>query len=195
MNRALGDQFSELIGCAALVIRELWLTGDQTNLRPQGGASEGSKLATPPARFNSPPSQKHRNLRRIHNFALDMNWLPWPVLPKKRWPAVNFKKKRAITWEEHGRIVERETNPERKAFYQLAWYTGASQTDLALLEASNIDCGSVRSRVASDRAMYLFAQWCHIVSEALIGFLRFTEGRNWFNKVLFQDGAGHVRMG
>ena len=26
-------------------------------------------------------------LRRIHNFALDMNWLPWPVLPKKRWPA------------------------------------------------------------------------------------------------------------
>jgi integrase len=78
-------------------------------------------------------------LRRIHNFALDMNWLPWPVLPQKRWPAVNFKKKRAITWEEHCRIVERETNPERKAFYQLAWYTGASQTDLAMLEASNID--------------------------------------------------------
>ena len=25
-------------------------------------------------------------LRRIHNFALDMNWLPWPVLSKKRWP-------------------------------------------------------------------------------------------------------------
>ena len=78
-------------------------------------------------------------LRRIHNFALDMSWLPWPVLPKKRWPAVTFKKKRAITWDEHCRIVEREANAERKAFYQLAWYTGASQTDLALLEASNID--------------------------------------------------------
>jgi integrase len=78
-------------------------------------------------------------LRRIHNFALDMSWLPWPVLPKKRWPAVTFKKKRAITWEEHCKIVEREANPERKAFYQLAWYTGASQTDLAFLEASNID--------------------------------------------------------
>jgi hypothetical protein len=25
-------------------------------------------------------------LRRIHNFALDMSWLPWPVLPKKQWP-------------------------------------------------------------------------------------------------------------
>ncbi|MGH7971371.1 MAG: hypothetical protein ACREIC_21850 [Limisphaerales bacterium] len=78
-------------------------------------------------------------LRRIHNFALDMNWLPWPVLPKKRWPAVTFKKKRAITWDEHCLIVAREHNPERKAFYQLGWYTGASQTDLAFLEAGNID--------------------------------------------------------
>ena len=36
-------------------------------------------------------------LRRIHNFALDMTWLPWPVLAKKRWPAVEFKEKRGIT--------------------------------------------------------------------------------------------------
>ena len=78
-------------------------------------------------------------LRRLHNFCLDMNWLPWPILPKKRWPDVVFKKKRAITWEEHCRIIEREKNPERKAFYQLAWHTGASQSDLAFLEARNID--------------------------------------------------------
>jgi integrase len=78
-------------------------------------------------------------LRRIHNFALDMNWLPWPILPKKRWPAVTFKEKRAITGAEHQAIVEREGNVERKAFYQLAWQTGASQTDLAYLEADNID--------------------------------------------------------
>jgi hypothetical protein len=32
-------------------------------------------------------------LRRLHNFALDMNWLPWPVLPKKQWPQVRFKEK------------------------------------------------------------------------------------------------------
>ncbi|MGD0061760.1 MAG: tyrosine-type recombinase/integrase [Verrucomicrobiia bacterium] len=78
-------------------------------------------------------------LRRIHNFALDMNWLPWPILPKKRWPAVTFKEKRAITWAEHKAIVSREGNAERKAFYQLAWQTGASQTDLANLEAESID--------------------------------------------------------
>jgi integrase len=78
-------------------------------------------------------------LRRIHNFALDMNWLPWPVLPKKRWPQIKFKEKRAIKLEEHQTILARETNPERKAFYQLAWHLGASQSDLAYLEAENID--------------------------------------------------------
>jgi len=78
-------------------------------------------------------------LRRIHNFALDMTWLPWPVIVKRQWPEVKFKEKRAITLEEHQAIVAREQNPERKAFYQLAWHLGASQTDLALLEAKDID--------------------------------------------------------
>jgi integrase len=78
-------------------------------------------------------------LRRIHNFALDMNWLPWPVLPKKRWPAVEFKEKRAITLTEHLAIVAREHNPERKTFYKLAWHLGASQSDLAFLNAEDVD--------------------------------------------------------
>jgi integrase len=78
-------------------------------------------------------------LRRIHNFALDMGWLPWPVVVKRQWPSIEFKEKRAITWEEHCQIVEREKNPERKAFYKMAWHMGASQTDLAFLEAENID--------------------------------------------------------
>src|ERR1700680_1989672 len=78
-------------------------------------------------------------LRRIHNFALDMNWLPWPVLPKKRWPAIKFKDKRGITLAEHQAIVTRELNPERKAFYKLAWHLGAAQSDLAFLEAENVD--------------------------------------------------------
>lgn len=78
-------------------------------------------------------------LRRIHNFALDMTWLPWPVIVKRQWPKVEFKDKRAITWEEHQAIVAREQNPERKAFYQLAWHLGASQSDLACLNAEDID--------------------------------------------------------
>jgi hypothetical protein len=46
-------------------------------------------------------------LRRIHNFALDMNWLSWSILPKRQWPKVKFKEKRAITLEEHQRIIVR----------------------------------------------------------------------------------------
>ena len=78
-------------------------------------------------------------LRRIHNFALGMNWLPVPVIPKRMWPGFSFKDKRAITHEEHKAIVAREQNPERKAFYQLAWALGASQSDIAFLESENID--------------------------------------------------------
>jgi hypothetical protein len=77
-------------------------------------------------------------LRRIHNFALDMTWLPWPVIPKKQWPEVRFKVKRAITWDEHQAIIAREPNLERKAFYQLAWHLGAAQSDLAHLVAEDI---------------------------------------------------------
>ena len=84
-------------------------------------------------------------LRRIHNFALDMNWLPWPVLPKTRWPVIRFKEKRGITLTEHLAIIARELNPERKAFYQLAWHLGASQSDIAFLEAKNIDWGKTKS--------------------------------------------------
>jgi len=78
-------------------------------------------------------------LRRLHNFVVDMNWLPWPLIPKRQWPAMRHKERRAITADEHTRIIAREGNPERKAFYQLAWHIGASQTDLANLEASDVD--------------------------------------------------------
>lgn len=78
-------------------------------------------------------------LRKLHNFSVDMNWLPWPILPKRQWPVIRFKEKRAITAEEHRRIVEREKNPERKAYYQLAWHLGASQSDLANLHAEDVD--------------------------------------------------------
>lgn len=78
-------------------------------------------------------------LRRLHNFALDLSWIPWPILPRRQWSRVKYREKRAITAEEHLRIIQREKNPERKAFYQLAWHLGASQSDLANLQAQDID--------------------------------------------------------
>jgi integrase len=78
-------------------------------------------------------------LRRLHNFCVDLNWLPWPLIPKRQWPAVRFKTKRAITLEEHQRIIAAEVNPERKALYQLCWHLGASQGDIANLQGEDVD--------------------------------------------------------
>jgi len=78
-------------------------------------------------------------LRRIHRFALDMNWLPWRVLPNHRWQALKFKEKRAITWEEHQRILGGENNSEWRAFYEMLWHLGGSQTDMAMLRAEDIN--------------------------------------------------------
>lgn len=79
------------------------------------------------------------HLRKLHNFCLSMNWLPWPLIPKRLWPEVRFKDKRAITSEEHQLIIEREKNPERRSFYELCWHLGGSQTDIANLKADDID--------------------------------------------------------
>lgn len=79
------------------------------------------------------------HLRKLHNFCMDMNWLPWPVIPKKQWPAVVYKIKRAITLEEHQAIITKETNRERRDFYQLCWHLGASQGDIAALLAEDVD--------------------------------------------------------
>ncbi len=78
-------------------------------------------------------------LRRLHNFCLDMNWLPWSLVPKRQWPEVKFKEKRAITLEEHQKIIAAEVNPERKALYQLCWHLGGSQGDIANLKGEDVD--------------------------------------------------------
>lgn len=78
-------------------------------------------------------------LRRLHNFALDMTWLAWPIILKKQWPPVKYQVKRAITAEEHAKIVARERNPEIKAFYEFCWHLGGSQSDIANLKAEDVD--------------------------------------------------------
>jgi integrase len=78
-------------------------------------------------------------LRRLHNLAIGLGWLPWPILPPKLWPKIIPKPRRAITWEEHVRIVSTERNPERRLYYEVLWETGASQTDAVSLTGQDID--------------------------------------------------------
>ncbi len=78
-------------------------------------------------------------LRRLQNFALDMNWIPRSIIPKRQWPAIQFKEKRGITFDEHQAIINREKNPERKIFYELCWHLGGSQGDIACLHGEDVD--------------------------------------------------------
>lgn len=78
-------------------------------------------------------------LRRLHNLALDLGWLPWPILAKRAWPKIRSQSKRAITAEEHAAVIASEKNLERRAYYELLYETGAAQTDAANLSAEDID--------------------------------------------------------
>lgn len=78
-------------------------------------------------------------LRELHNYCLAMNWLSWPIIPRRLWPKFEYKPRRAITAEEHQMIIGRERNVELRALYELCWHLGGSQTDMAHLTAENID--------------------------------------------------------
>jgi hypothetical protein len=50
-------------------------------------------------------SATNNYLRRLHNLALGLGWLSWPILAAKLWPKVRPAPKRAITWDEHQKII------------------------------------------------------------------------------------------
>ena len=78
-------------------------------------------------------------LRRLHNFALDMNWLLATIIPRRRWPRIRFREKRAIRLQEHQKILAGEGKPELRAYYELLWHLGGSQSDMVTLCAEDID--------------------------------------------------------
>jgi integrase len=96
--------------------------------------------------FNTGTVSTNIFLRRLHNFALDMNWLPAPIIVRRQWPKIEFREKRGVTLGEHQRILANEENPEWRAFYSLLWHLGGSQSDVASLRAEDVDW---RTRVVS----------------------------------------------
>ena len=74
------------------------------------------------------------------------------------WPEAESKPKRGITAQEHDLIVNNEHNVEKKAFYELLWETGASQSDAANLKVENIDW---KARTLSYQRIKT-GEWCHL---------------------------------
>jgi len=77
-------------------------------------------------------------LQTLHNDALGMGWIPAPILPRKLWPKMTKKAKRAITEEEHITLMG-AVDDEWRLYFQLLWFIGAAQTDAANLTDANID--------------------------------------------------------
>lgn len=65
-------------------------------------------------------------LRRLHNFALEMDWIPKAIIPRRQWPKIKFEDKNLITAEEHKKIIAAERNPEWRAYYRLLWHRSQS---------------------------------------------------------------------
>ncbi len=78
-------------------------------------------------------------LQTLHNDALGMGWIPMPILPRKRWPKVNKKPRRAVTAAEHAELLAALDDADWRLYLRLLWFTGASQTDAANLASDNLD--------------------------------------------------------
>jgi integrase len=98
------------------------------------------------------------DLKCLHNLAIGMGWLPWPIIPTKLWPQPTRKPKRAITVDEHERIIGAEHNLERRQYYELLWEIGASQSDAANLTAESI---SWTNKTLAYQRMKT-GTWCHL---------------------------------
>jgi hypothetical protein len=79
-------------------------------------------------------------LRLLQSMAVNLGWLNGRViLAKHCWPRIPAKSKRAITWDEHQKIVAAEIkNKERRLYYEMLWEIGSSQLDAAQLSSENI---------------------------------------------------------
>jgi hypothetical protein len=98
-------------------------------------------------------------LRRLHNLALGNGWIASPIIPSKQWEKPAKTQKRAITFDEHSKIIAAEQNEERKRYYEMLWLIGSAQTDCSLLTAeSNVNW---QTRVLSYQRKKT-GEWCFL---------------------------------
>ena len=94
-------------------------------------------IGTKPEEFlqclNSGGTSVNVYLRRWHNHALEMDWLPKRVLSSKLWPKVRRKIKRAITLAKHQALKAHIENQEWLDYLETLWWTGGAQMDIATM--------------------------------------------------------------
>lgn len=81
----------------------------------------------------------HKWLRILHNRALDLGWILAPVMARRIWPKLRTQRTKALTLEQHTRLIETESDPEFRHYLQMLWEIGGSQTDTACLHWNSVD--------------------------------------------------------
>ena len=126
-------------------------------------------------------------LRCLHNLALGMGWLPTAIIPPKLWPESKRKEKRAITIQEHERILESEQNTERRNFYRLLWEIGSAQSDAAVMTTKNIDWSN---RVLTYQRQKTGEWACIQIGKRLEALLRSLPSKGYLFPRISQTTAG-----
>ena len=83
-------------------------------------------------------------LRKVHNFAVDMNWLPAAGHPP---PTMACHPLQAETRHHAGGTpadYRGRGESRTEVLYQLCWHLGASQGDIANLKGEDVDWRTVR---------------------------------------------------
>jgi Phage integrase family len=78
-------------------------------------------------------------LRILHNRALDLGWILAPVMARRIWPKLKTKRAKAITADQHARLIAAEKDDEFRHYLQMLWEIGGAQTDTARLHRDNVD--------------------------------------------------------
>jgi hypothetical protein len=84
-------------------------------------------------------SSTQKWLHILHNRALDLGWILAPVMARRIWPKLRTKKAKAITAEQHARLVATGKDDEFRRYLQMLWEIGGAQTDTARLHRDNVD--------------------------------------------------------
>ena len=97
MTRTWEFVMAEKVKTVAGATRDRWLTANRD--RAFNAIRNLTLVETRPEDFQAVLEQggvaTNVYLRKSHNFAMDMNWLLGPVLPRAKWPKVKYPPKRA----------------------------------------------------------------------------------------------------
>ena len=74
-------------------------------------------------------------LRRLHNYALDMNWLAWAILPRKQWPKSSTAKSAASRWRNTSRSLRAKKTRNGAIITSCCGFTGGSADGCRLAAA------------------------------------------------------------